>query len=60
MEIDMSSKRTNQEFMQLAQALDLSPISAAEIVMDKVRLGKKLPRWMRRAARSLTRRAQAS
>lgn len=56
----MSTKRNHHDFTRIAQALNVCPIEAAKHVLDAARSGKQLPRWMRRAARSITRRASAS
>jgi hypothetical protein len=51
------SKRDHKEFTQLAQAFGLQPFDAAKHVLDEARLGRPVARWLRRAARTLTRRA---
>ncbi len=56
----MSKQRTKQDFEQLAHALGVHPIDAAKHVLDEVNLGRKPPRWVRRAARAITRRTQGA
>jgi hypothetical protein len=56
----MSKPRTRQDFEQFAYAVGMPPFDAAERVLKEVKLGRKPPRWMRRAARALTRRANVS
>jgi hypothetical protein len=56
----MSSRHTSGEFTQLAEAFGLNVIDAANHVLELARQGRQLPRWMRRAARTITRRARAA
>jgi hypothetical protein len=49
------TKHTTQDFTQLAQAFGLQPVDAARHILDDARLGKQVPRWLRRAARAITR-----
>jgi hypothetical protein len=56
----MSSRRKSPDFTLLAAALGLQPIDAARRILDEERAGRKAPRWVRRAARSITRRASGS
>jgi hypothetical protein len=56
----MSSRRKSPDFKLLAEALGLQPIDAARHVLEQERLGRKAPRWVRRAARSISRRASSA
>jgi hypothetical protein len=53
------SKRNGQEFTQLVQVLGVQPVDAARRILEEARLGRQVPRWLRRAARAITRRASA-
>ena len=54
------SKRNGQELTQLVQVLGVQPVDAARRILEEARLGRQVPRWLRRAARSITRRASGS
>ena len=54
------SKRNHQEFTQLALAFGTNEIDAAKHILDQERAGRQLPRWLRRAARAIARRASRS
>jgi len=56
----MSTQRTRYDFAQLAQAFGINEVDAARRILDEARLGRPAPRWLRRAARSITRRASGS
>lgn len=51
------SKRNSQEFSQLAHHFGVEPVDAAKRILKEARLGRQVPRWLRRAARALTRKA---
>lgn len=53
----MSTQRTRYDFVQLAQAFGINEVVAARRILDEARLGKQVPRWLRRAARAISRRA---
>jgi hypothetical protein len=54
------SKHTNHDFTRLALALGLQPVEAARLILDQQRQGRQIPRWLRRAARSIERRSSAA
>ncbi len=56
----MPTQRRSHEFTRFAQARGLHPLEAAIAVHAAELLGNKPPRWMRRAAKAITRRAFAS
>jgi len=56
----MSSHHTTEQFVQFAEAIGVNRFDAANRIMAEVRLGKKPARWIRRAARSIIRRASGS
>jgi hypothetical protein len=56
----MSSNRKSPDFSRIALAMGVHPLDAANQVMEAARAGKQPPRWMRRAAKALTRRSHSS
>jgi hypothetical protein len=54
------SKNNSQDFNQLAIAFGLDPVDAARHILERERLGKQVPRKLRRAARAITRRHSGS
>jgi hypothetical protein len=55
----MSLQRKRQCFAKIAESMRLDPIDAARRVLDRSRF-KKPPRWLRRMARDIIRRASGS